>query len=325
MNWSLFPLLLAIFLFAASLTGGLFLAFTETRYAEKKLVRRRLLYMSAGGMHGKEKFSLYKQDAIGEAGFLGGLLYRLPRIPSLDRLLIRSRLPMNASTFVLLSLALGATGAFLGGLLPLQPPVGSVLGLLAGAVPYLLLRRAERTFVRVFEEQLPEVMDFIVRAMRSGHALTSAMEMASQELPDPVASELAATVDQVKFGLSTKDALENLCHRTRVADLRFFSITVVLQKESGGNITEVFSKISHMIRQRLQFGRQVRALTAEGKYSAVVLILLPPALFAYMYVVNFEYISLLWRDPAGRYMAGLGIVAQIFGYAIMRKMASLNM
>lgn len=325
MNWSLAPLFAAIFLFAASLMAGLFLWFTENRLAEKKLVRRRLMYMSAGGMHGEEKFSLYREDAMAEVGALGRLVYRIPRIGGLDRLLIRSRLPMNASTFVLLSLALGATGASLGAFLPVQVPLGSLLGLSLAAVPYLLLRRAESKFVHAFEEQLPEVLDFIVRAMRSGHAFTSAMEMASQELPEPVASELAATVDQIKFGLSAQDALDNLCQRAAVADLRFFSISVVLQNQAGGNITEVFNKISHLIRQRLQFRRQVLALTAEGKFSAVVLVLLPPALFAYMYVINFDYVSLLWLDPAGRLMATVGIVAQVVGYAILRKMAQLDM
>jgi tight adherence protein B len=325
MSSSLLPLSVAIFVFVALLVGGLFFGFTGSRFAERKQVRRRLMYWSAGGMHGEEKFSLYRNDAVEKVGSLARLLYRVPRIGSLDRLLIRSRLPMNASAFLLWSLALGATGTFVGGLLPVQRPLGLLLGLFLAAVPYLFLRWEERKFVREFEEQLPEVLDFIVRAMRSGHALTSAMEMASTELADPVASEFAATVDQIKFGLAIQDALENLCHRTRVADLRFFAISVVLQREVGGNLTEVFSKISYIIRQRLQFARQVRALTAEGKYSAVVLSLLPPGLFVYIYVVNYNYIATLWRDPAGRFMLGCGVAAQAVGFIILRKMSRLNM
>jgi tight adherence protein B len=233
--------------------------------------------------------------------------------------------PVNASTFVLISLALTVAGAVGGSMLDLQRPLGPLFGAFLGALPYFLLRRAEKKFVRTFEEQLPEALDFIVRAMRSGHALTSAMEMVGQELADPIASEFDATVDQIKFGLSTKSALDNLCQRAAVGDLRYFTIAVTLHKEAGGNITEVFTKISTIIRQRLQFRRQVQALTAEGRFSAVVLVLLPFALFVYVYCVNFDYISLLWRDEAGRVMVVGGLLAQVVGYSIMRKMAQLDM
>ncbi|MDW7711804.1 MAG: type II secretion system F family protein [Deferrisomatales bacterium] len=316
---------LAVFLFTAGAVGAGYLWLVESRFSEKRLVRRRLMYLSAGGMHGEEKFVLYKDEALRNAGPLGKLLYRLPRSGRLDRLLLRSGFPLNASTFLLLSLGLAAGGGFLGALLPVQPPLGSVVGALLGAVPYLLLVRADAQFVKAFEEQLPEALDFVVRAMRSGHAFTSALEMAGQELGEPVAPELAAAVDQIKFGLSVPDALENLCRRTSVDDLRFFSIAVTLHKEAGGNITEVFSKISQIIRQRLQFRRQVRALTAEGRFSAVVLLLLPIGLFLYIYVINFEYISLLWTDEIGKVMVAAGLVGMVVGYAIMTRMARLDL
>lgn len=325
MDGALIFLYLAVFLFTGCLVAAAYLWFTESRFAEKRLVRRRLMYMSAGGMHGEEKFSLYKEDALRNAGFLGALLYRLPRSAGLDRLLLRSGFALNASTFVLLTLTLAAAGGFLGALAPVQPPLGSLAGLLLGALPYLLLVRKYVRFVKQFEEQLPEALDFIVRAMRSGHAFTSALEMAGQELTEPIAPEFTATVDQIKFGLSVPDALENLCRRSSVGDLRFFSIAVVLHKEAGGNITEVFSKISQIIRQRLQFRRQVLALTAEGRFSAVVLVALPVLLFSYIYVVNFEYVSLLWTEQVGKYMLAGGLTAMVFGYVIMKRMARLDM
>lgn len=314
----------AVFLFSASLVGTLYLGWSESRFAQKHIVKKRLLYLSAGGMHGHETLSLYKERALQDAGLLGKFLYKVPRISRLDRLLLRSKAPINASTFLLGSFSLGATGLLLG--LRFFPHWGAalVLGLGLGGIPYLLLKSAERSFVKKFEEQLPEAMDFLARAMRSGHALSSAMEMVAKEMEDPICSEFAAAVDEIKFGLSIEDVLDNMCQRSSVADLRFFAISVVLNKETGGNITEVFNKISNLIRQRLQFRRQVQTLTAEGRFSAIVLLLLPVAMAFYVYMANFEYLSLLWTEKAGRMMVGSAVVAQVTGALIMKKMVKLE-
>ncbi|MEJ2201504.1 MAG: type II secretion system F family protein [Desulfuromonadaceae bacterium] len=320
----LLPLLFSIaaFLFTTSIVTHFYLLWADSRFAQRQVIRRRLLNISAGRMHGQEKFSLYKERALRDVSALARLIYRMPRISSLDRLLVRSDTSLNAGTFLLLSLA--AIGSLCGMKLLPQPSVGGVLGLLAGVIPYLWLKRAERKSEAAFFEQLPEALDLLARAVRTGHALTSAMEIVAAEMPAPIKSEFASAVDEVKFGISLEDALNNMCERMPLPDLRYFSITVIIHRETGGNIAEIFDNLARLIRERLQFKRQIRALTAEGRLSAIILLMMPIFMFAYLYVVNFKYISVLLTDSFGQLLLLCAGIAQIMGFLVMRRMIDVR-
>jgi len=317
-------ILLSVFLFAASLVGFVFLLWTESHFSHKRQIKKRLLYISAGGMHGREKLALYRSKVLNDAGLLEKFAFELPRIAHLDRMLICSRLPLNATTFVLLSLALAGFGVVIAFVMdgPMTVTVG--LPLLLGALPYLLLRWSEKTTLRKFIDQCPEALDLMARAIRSGHALSSAMSMVADEMGDPIRSEFTTLVDEIKMGLTINEALENLCHRVPLQELRFFSISVQIQKETGGNVAEIFDNLSHLIRERASFRRQVRALTAEGRLSAGILLALPLLLFAYLYFVNYDYISLLWQEEAGLYMILVAAVAQLMGILVIRKIIRIE-
>jgi len=317
-------LLAAVFVLVASSGFFVVLALRGSQFAEKSMVKRRLLYLSAGGGHGVERFSVYRDAAMKDAGLLGGLLLRLPRSHRLDRLIVRSGTRMNTTTFILSTLVLGLGGYALGAPLLPQPAAAPLIGVVMAAVPFLWLKSRERASLARFEEQLPEALDLMARAMRSGHALSSAMEVVAQEMEAPIAPEFAAAVDEIKFGLGLQDVLENLCSRVPLADLRFLAIAVLVHKETGGNITEVFSNISRLVRQRLQFRRQLKALTAEGRISAIVMLLLPPAMFAYLYFAAYKYVSTLWTDQTGHAMVAGALVAQAVGYLVMKKMVNFD-
>lgn len=312
-------LLCAIFLFTATLVVVVFLAWTEGRFAEKRTIKKRLLYMSAGGKHGQDKLVNYRQRVLKEVGAFEQVVLKLPRFSGLDRMLVKSKLPLNASVFVLASFALGAIGLLLG-LKFLPNTTGAIaLGILLVFVPFMFLKLEERSYYNRFQEQLPETLDLLGRAMRSGHALTSGLDMIGQETDDPIKSEFAATVDEIKLGLTVNEAFENLCARVPSTDLRFFAIAVMIQKETGGNLAEILDNISRLIRERVQFARQVKALTAEGRYSAGILIALPIVMFIYIYFANYEYVSLLWTEKIGLYMLmGAGILQLIGAYVIKR-------
>ncbi len=319
-----FLLLCAIFLFTATLVVVIFLAWTEGRFAEKRTIKKRLLYMSAGGKHGQDKLISYRQRALKEVGAFEQAVLKLPRISGLDRMLVKSKVPMNASVFVMASCALGAIGLLLG--LKFLPNVaGAVaLGIILIFIPFMFLKLAERSYFNKFQEQLPEALDLLGRAMRSGHALTSGLDMIGQEMEDPIKSEFTATVDEIKLGLTVNEAFENLCARVPSTDLRFFAVAVIIQKETGGNLAEILDNISRLIRERVQFARQVKALTAEGRYSAGILIALPIVMFIYIYFANYEYVSLLWTEKIGLYMLfGAGIL-QLIGAYVIKKIVSIE-
>lgn len=317
-------LLCVIFLFTVSVVMMLYLSWAESKFAEKRMVKKRLLYISAGGKHGQEKLSLYRDKALKNVGIIERLLFKIPRSASLDRMLLKAGTPLNATTFVLASIALGGIGLLVG--LKFLPQVVAAigLGLILLFLPLLWLKMSELSYYRRFQEQLPEALDLLARAVRSGHAISSGMGMISQEMEDPIRAEFAAVVDEVNLGLTLKEALDNLCERVPSMDMRFFTIAILLQKETGGNIAEILDNISRLLRERVQFARQVKALTAEGRYSAGVLIALPILLFVYVYFMNNEYLSTLWTEDVGRYMLFGGIVLQIIGAWVIKKIVTIE-
>lgn len=313
-----------VFIFTFALAGLCYLVWADNRFAHKASMKKRLLYFSAGGMHGGAKISIYKESSLKNAGALSRFLYRFPRVKRLDALLLRAKSSMNASTFVVLSGSLAMIGLLLALKIFPQALPAVAGGPLLGILPYLLLRIAGNKNLMSFEEQLPEALDLMARAIRSGHAMTSAMEMVSGEMENPIAEEFGVVVDEVKFGLTLQEALENLCERIPVQDLRFFTISLVVHKETGGNIAEVLDKLSRLIRERVQFKRQVKAITAEGRLSAIILQGLPLLMFVYLYFINYDYLSLLWTEPLGRLMMVGAISAQITGFFVIKKMIAID-
>ncbi|WP_432821178.1 type II secretion system F family protein [Trichloromonas sp.] len=315
----------AVFLFATSLIGMLFLAVTESRYAKKRTIRKRLLYMSAGGGYNKETFSIYKRELLKNAGFFERLAYSFPRLASLDRMLIRAGIALNASTFIFVSLALAAMGACAAQIYMNQPEAPIAIGLFLLVLPSLYLRHRQARVLAQFQEQFPEALDFLARALRSGHALTGGFEMVAKEMDDPLKTEFAVTVDEINLGLSFNEALEHLCTRIPSRDLRFFAITIQIQKETGGNIAEILDNISTLIRERVKFHRLVNTLTAEGRLSAIILLLLPITMGLYLYLTNYEYISLLWSEQMGMIMIVAASIGMIFGALVMKKIVAVEL
>lgn len=324
MNSLTIVLLCSVFLFVFLLVVFVYGILNESKFAEKRTIKKRLVFMSAGGMHGEEKLAQYRSAALKDVGAFEQMMLKMPRISALDRMLIKSKIPINASIFILASCAFALLGFFLGYTLLTRISAGILLGLLLGLAPFVLLRMAVRSYYDKFQEQLPEALDLLGRALRSGHALTSGLNMVAEESVDPIKSEFAITVDELKLGLTVQEAFDNLCQRVPSADLRFFVVAVTIQRETGGNLAEILDSISRLIRERVQFGRHVMALTAEGRLSAWVLISLPLLMFLYIYFVNYDYISMLWTERVGLILLVGGIVSQIIGAIIMKRIVAIE-
>lgn len=314
----------ALFLCTVFLVLFLYYAWLGSEFAQKQLMRRRILHISAGGMHGKEKLALYKNHALNQAGAMEKMLFSLPRSTRLDSLLLKAGFSTSASIFFLVSLVGAGTGFLLGYLFIPVPGAAVLLALLFLFAPYGYLLNRERSFLRKFDEQLPEALDLLARAIRSGYAIGAGFELIAKEMAEPIKSEFRATVDEMNMGLTMKDAFANFCARVPSSDLRFFAIAILIQKETGGNIAEILDRISRLIRERQQFKRQVRALTAEGRLSAWILILLPLLMLTYMYFVNYDYISQLWTDEAGLYMLVSGFFLQLVGALVIKRIVSID-
>jgi tight adherence protein B len=316
--------LISVFLFVVTLVEVAWLAWSRSHLKERYAIKKRLLYISAGGHHGREKLNLYKNRALNDAGILEKIAYTLPRVQGLDRILLRSGLSMNVSTFFLLSITLGGMG-FLAGVRLLPHWTAALApGLVLLFLPFIWLKGRERKALTKFDEQLPEALDLLSRSMRSGHALSAGMEIITQEMDEPIRSEFAAAIDEINLGLSFREALENMCERVPSRDLRFFAVATLIQRETGGNIAEILDQISGLIRERTKFKRHVVALTAEGRISGVVLIGLPVAMLVYLYFVNYDYVSLLWNDRLGYIMMVVAIINMFIGTLVIKKMTQIE-
>jgi tight adherence protein B len=317
-------LYVAVFIFTVAIIQVIYLAWAESRFVEKRKVKKRLMFISAGGKHGQEKLDKYRKGVLKDVGAFERLIFNIPRLSNLDKLLIKIKIPINATLFILLSVTLGVIGFGIGYLYFPQALAAFIVAFVCLLTPYLLLKLAEKNYYKKFNEQLPEALDLLARAVRSGSALSAGLSMIGEEIEDPIRSEFDATVDEINLGLTMDEALENLCERVPLTDLRFFSIAILVQKETGGNIGEILNNISRLIRERIQFKDHVAALTAEGRLSAIVLIGLPILLTMYMYLTNYDYLSLLWTEKMGQSMVFGAIIMQIVGAYVIKRIVDID-
>ena len=198
------------------------------------------------------------------------------------------------------------------------------LGLAAGWLPIAVVRfRAERR-VRKFEEQFPEAIELIARALRAGHAMTTGLALVAEELPDPVGGEFRLVYDRQNFGMSMPDALRLFADRVPLLDARFFVTAVLTQRESGGNLAEILDNLGDVIRQRFRVKRQIRVVTAHARLTGWVLVLMPVVIGLGMVVVAPDHILTLVRDPLGIRMGLTAFGLWVLGYLAIRKLTDVE-
>ena len=197
--------------------------------------------------------------------------------------------------------------------------VALLAGVSAGFLPFAFLKHMAARRLATFEEQFPEAIDLVARALRAGHALPTALQMVSDEIPQPVGGEFRLLFDQQNFGMSLPDALKAFGQRIPLVDARFFVTAVLTQRETGGNLSEVLDKLSSVIRDRFKVKRQVRAVSAHGRITGWVLGALPPAVAAVLFIISPDHIRLLVDDPLGVQMVLIGLTLQIIGVLAIRR------
>ncbi|MBW1992566.1 MAG: type II secretion system F family protein [Deltaproteobacteria bacterium] len=212
-----------------------------------------------------------------------------------------------------------AAGSFLKGTL-----VGLALGAGLGLLPLLVVRFRKRKKARIFEKQMPECMELLARSMRAGHALPSAIELASHEINPPLGLEMKIVYEEQRLGLSLNMALRRMGERVDSQDLQFFITAVMLQSETGGNLAEILENIGFLIRERLKLKGKVKALTAEGRFSALILGLLPFVVFAAINIMNPGYINTLFNDPVGPKLIFAALANLGLGILWLRKIIQIK-
>lgn len=197
-------------------------------------------------------------------------------------------------------------------------------GAIAAAIPYMVVKYFASRRLWKFEEQFPEAIELIARALRAGHAFTTGLSMVADEMPDPVAAEFRLVYDRQAFGMQITDALRDMARRVPLLDARFFVTAVLTQRESGGNLAEVLDNLAGLMRERFKVKRQVRTVSAHGRITGWVLAGMAPALAAILVVIAPVHMSVMITDPIGRAMVGGALVLQVIGVFIIRKIIDIE-
>ncbi|MCS7015882.1 MAG: type II secretion system F family protein [Gemmatales bacterium] len=245
-------------------------------------------------------------------------------LPRLEKLFLQADCGIPPSRLISVSVGLGVGSTILLVVLGMPLFLALVVGLALGSVPWIWLWNKRRTRLLKFAAQLPDALELIARALRAGHSLGSGFHLVAEELPPPLGSEFGRVYEEQNLGISIEDALKNLCERVPNLDLRFFTTSVIIQRQTGGDLAEILDKIGHLIRERYRIQNQVKALTGEGRLSGVVLIALPFVLFLVMLYINPEYVSMLWKTEVGIKMSLFALVMQILGALVIRKIVNIK-
>lgn len=319
-------ILFILMLFAAVmlLVWGVYAAWQASRDPEAERVARRLRSVIKSDTR-QEDVTITKDRRLSDNPDLEPLLRRLPLVRRLDRMLVQAGSAQLVAS--LLAVCAACSSAGLVAALALRLPLPAVLGCAVGAagLPLLRLVRARDQRMVRFERQLPEALDMMGRAMRAGHAFPTALKLVADEVAAPLGEEFKTAFDEVNFGVSMADALNNLAQRVPSMDLQYFVVAVLIQRESGGNLTELLTSISGIVRDRQKLAGQVRVLSAEGRISAWVLCLLPFGAGFMMYAVNPETMGVLVNDPVGRQLTGAALGMMAFGVLAIRKIVRIRM
>jgi tight adherence protein B len=266
--------------------------------------------------------TLLKKASL-EKSFLDQILVKFSLVNQIQIMMQQANLTWKMGTFLVVTLLSGLVMAGMGlakwgiwgGL------AGGGLGLL---IPYKILARRRKRRLKKFEKQLPDALDLLARGLRAGHAFPTGLQQVAKEMPDPLGMEFFKTFREFNHGLDLNTALLNLSHRIDLRDLSFFTTAVLIQRETGGNLTEILEKISILIRERFKLRDQIKALTAEGRLSGVILLILPPLLAGILMLINPKYMSQLFTHPTGLKLCGVALGFQLLGMWCIHKIVNIK-
>jgi tight adherence protein B len=316
----LIPIFLAAFASVVAVVG-----LSSSYFKSKQRKQIRSMLRSAEASPAEQRTGSLLRENQEDSG-LSDLLKRFSFIERLDRLIEQSGQKTTSSKLMIFSLFALLAGFVLGSRFSLLPAglTGVVAGLLGASVPFMLLLRKRTKNLEQFEKQLPEALDFLSRSMRAGHGFSIAMELLASDSPDPLASAFRRVSNDMQLGSALDVALGKLSALVPLLDVRFFVSSVLLQQETGGNLSEVLAKLALIIRERFRLKGQVKAVSAHGRITGLVLVLMPVAVAAIMMVTSPQYLIDLAADKVGRMMIYGAAGGQILGFFVIRKIINIK-
>jgi tight adherence protein B len=302
-----------------------FISLLDQRSARARLIKERLANeRKAPERHPEEELALLRDEQLSQIPALDVMLRRSARVTEIQRMLTQGGLSMRAGNFLGFCALAGVVASIATYVLSKHVEIAWMALLVGSLLPYFYASFRRNQRFEKFEELFPEAIDTLARAVRAGHAFTTALEMISSEVAEPVAGEFRQLYEEQKFGMPVRDALLNLTERMPLVDVKFFVTAVMLQRETGGNLAEILDNLSYVIRERFKIQRQVRVYTAQGRLTMALLMGMPPIIVVVMLVLNPSFIRPLFNDPIGHTLLVAGIVLQTIGYFVIRKIIRIQ-
>ncbi len=297
----------------------------DQRNAQARLLRERLAdERKTPERNPEEELALLRDEQLSRIPALDNLLRRSQRVSNIQKMLAQAGMDVRAGNFLGLCALVGIGGAIVGYIASRRIEVSWIALLIGFVLPYSVVSYKRNKRFEKFEELFPEAIDTLARAVRAGHAFTTALEMITDEVSEPVSGEFRQLYEEQKFGMPVRDALMNLTERMPLVDVKFFVTAVMLQRETGGNLAEILDNLSYVIRERFKIQRQVRVYTAQGRLTMALLMGMPPIIVTVMLVLNPMFIKPLFSDPIGHTLLVAGITLQTVGYFVIRKIIKIQ-
>jgi tight adherence protein B len=301
------------------------ISFFDQRSARARLIKERLAEERKGpDLAAEEELALMRDEQLSNIPALDSLLRRSAQVSAIHDTLAQAGMTMRAGNFLGLSALASLAATILVYALTKRVEIAWVGMVVGFFLPYSFISYKRTQRFRKFDELFPEAIDTLARAVRAGHAFTTALEMISAEVSEPVAGEFRQLFEEQKFGMPVRDALMNLTERMPSVDVKFFVTAVMLQRETGGNLAEILDNLSYVIRERFKIQRQVRVYTAQGRLTMGLLMGMPPIIVVVMMTLNPGFMRPLFTDPIGHVLLVAGLTLQTVGYFVIRKIIKIQ-
>src|ERR1700678_1367741 len=319
------PFVIAILIFVA-VTVAVFAitSLFDQRKEQARVLRDRLSTVQKPAEQALPDVALLRDEVLSRIPAFDTFLRRSERVSALQKMLAQGHVDVRAGNFLILCAAAALVFAVLGVFASGNFMIGWAGALLGFFVPYAYASHMRNKRFQKFEKKFPEAIDTLARAVRAGHAFTTALEMIANEVSEPVAGEFRQLYEEQKFGLPVRDALLNLADRVPLVDVKFFVTAVMLQRETGGNLAEILDNLSYVIRERFKIQRQVRVHTAQGRLTMALLMAMPPVVVAILAVFSPEFVHPLFYDPIGHTLLVASIALQTVRYFVIRKIIKIQ-
>ena len=321
----MFLILFFVFLTGLFLTYTLFLFASRASDKKRAILKERLADAIRSSAQSTDvDVQLAREELMSEIPWIHRVLIRLQASSKLKQMIDQADSHITVMRLVLFSLTAGALAVLAVSMISTSYLLMGFFGFIAAAFPFLHIHTKRKKRLKKFLQLLPDALDLMSRGLSAGHAFTEALQMVATEMPEPISAEFRKTYEEQNLGLSLKLALENMVERVPLLDLRMCVTAVLIQRETGGNLSELLEKVAYTIRERFRIMEDLKTMTLSSRWSAWLLCALPIFLAVYVTIMNPGYMDVMWRDARGNRLLAVAAIMQVLGMLMVQKIMKIR-